>query len=352
MPQQLRSQQRLTYIDTAKGLGMLFVIFAHVNYTPQLLVPIYSFHMPLYFILSGMLFRRERYDSFPQFLKRRFQTLLIPYLILSLLSVAYGYWSEHLFPELFSISGKKYISYFLHIFTAPRSGLLINTPLWFVTCLFVVESIYFLLSGRKKWQIAGICFVLACTGWLLESGLLPFNNKLLPWSLDSGLFALSFYAFGNLFRDRICSAAHKLDTHPRRIPMCLGLLLLLLILWYPPMIANGKVTLGSKVLNNGFLFFLTGILGTFAILLVSLLLKKSRFLTFCGQNSFYLMSTHYMIRKFTLPKIYALLGIRLYDKTSLRETILPFILVLLLSLCTALVIRWIRVKWRSRHPLS
>ena len=49
--------KRIEWIDNAKGLGILFVIIAHViNHTQTLMSAstlIYTFHMPLFFILSG-----------------------------------------------------------------------------------------------------------------------------------------------------------------------------------------------------------------------------------------------------------------------------------------------------------
>lgn len=77
---------RLPVIDVAKGIGMLLVIYAHVNYTPGQLAYIYSFHMPLFFLLSGMMFDREKYGTFTAFMKRKVQTMVCPYLLFYLLS--------------------------------------------------------------------------------------------------------------------------------------------------------------------------------------------------------------------------------------------------------------------------
>src|SRR4051812_37618704 len=46
--------KRLDWLDRAKGLGMLLVIFGHMSQDPVLTRPIYLFHIPLFFILSGM----------------------------------------------------------------------------------------------------------------------------------------------------------------------------------------------------------------------------------------------------------------------------------------------------------
>lgn len=77
---------RLSYIDTAKGLGMLLVLWAHIMLGGWTNSFIYAFHMPLFFFLSGMMFRREKYRGFKQFFVKRVKTLLIPYVFYSFAS--------------------------------------------------------------------------------------------------------------------------------------------------------------------------------------------------------------------------------------------------------------------------
>lgn len=48
--------KRIQYIDIAKTLGIIFVIAGHVvSSDTEIKKVIYSFHMPLFFMLSGML---------------------------------------------------------------------------------------------------------------------------------------------------------------------------------------------------------------------------------------------------------------------------------------------------------
>ena len=324
--------KRLNTLDIAKGIGIILVIFAHVNYTPSLLTPIYSFHMPLFFILSGMVFDCTKYPRLRQFLRRRWQTMILPYLFFSVLSLVYVFVSERLFAHAVDLKAGEYISSFFQIFLAQGSSPVLNTPLWFVPCLFAVELIYFYLSRFSKVICAAACFVLSCTGWLLQSGMLPFDNTLLPWTFDSTLYAMGFYAAGNLLGPRIRQTIEAARTHPHKNGVCLGAFALFMIAWLPLMQMNGKVSLGSQVLHNGLLFFLTGMLGTFAILSISIPLEKNRFLLYLGRNTFSLMSVHYMIRKFTMPKYYEMLNIPLYNRKVLSETILPFLIVFALSL--------------------
>lgn len=62
--------QRYEYIDIAKGIGILLVVWAHILLVGVSHRVIYAFHMPLFFMISGMLFRREKYNNFCDFLKQ------------------------------------------------------------------------------------------------------------------------------------------------------------------------------------------------------------------------------------------------------------------------------------------
>lgn len=48
------NKERIIWIDYAKAIAMLFVIFGHVDSGNYLTNWIYSFHMPLFFLLSGI----------------------------------------------------------------------------------------------------------------------------------------------------------------------------------------------------------------------------------------------------------------------------------------------------------
>ena len=62
----ITKKERLAVFDVAKGLGILLVVFAHINYTNIPLVYIYSFHMPLFFLISGIFFDTKKIH-FPTF---------------------------------------------------------------------------------------------------------------------------------------------------------------------------------------------------------------------------------------------------------------------------------------------
>jgi fucose 4-O-acetylase-like acetyltransferase len=89
---------RQPWLDVAKGMGILLVVVGHALrglQNVQLLAPtgwshildawIYSFHMPLFFLLSGFFIERSVQKPLTKALKDRAKTILWPYLVWSLL---------------------------------------------------------------------------------------------------------------------------------------------------------------------------------------------------------------------------------------------------------------------------
>ncbi len=134
------NQKRYDFIDIAKGLGMILVIWGHIILHGPLNNFIYSFHMPLFFFISGMLFAPQKYANVKEFVKRKIKTLLIPYFLLSILT--YIWWV--LVENRISNSSNNIIFSFIQIFIAQGSSsyMLHNIPMWFVSCLFFVEILY------------------------------------------------------------------------------------------------------------------------------------------------------------------------------------------------------------------
>jgi len=74
-------KKRIDYIDYAKGFAILCVLLGHMEISPILKHSIYSFHMPLFFILSGYFLRKGIPDK--DSIKKNFQALLVPYLVVA-----------------------------------------------------------------------------------------------------------------------------------------------------------------------------------------------------------------------------------------------------------------------------
>lgn len=52
--------KRIDYIDIVKGITIILMIIGHVSNIPTILRTfIFSFHMPLFFIISGYTFKKK-----------------------------------------------------------------------------------------------------------------------------------------------------------------------------------------------------------------------------------------------------------------------------------------------------
>ena len=86
----VRKSERRGEIDAAKGLALLSVVLGHVILLHTFPSNwIYTFHMPVFFFLSGMTFRPEKYDGLLPFLKDKARKRLLPYLGITALAFFY-----------------------------------------------------------------------------------------------------------------------------------------------------------------------------------------------------------------------------------------------------------------------
>lgn len=87
------SQNRDITFDMMKGIGIILVIIGHLAHGFGWLVPaIYTFHMPLFFILSGYFYKEKKIT---ELLHRDFRSLLVPYLLVTATTIIYGILVEH-----------------------------------------------------------------------------------------------------------------------------------------------------------------------------------------------------------------------------------------------------------------
>lgn len=335
---------RIPAIDVTKGIGILLVVFAHINYTPVPLTYIYSFHMPLFFILSGFLFQKEKYKSFGQFLKNRFYTLICPYLFFYAAALIIKISMTFISDGLSGVLSTEILKAFIQMFLAWGPSGSPNNPLWFVPCLFCVEVMYFFIAKTRLWINVAICIVLTCLGWLMKSEYLHIRGLRLLWNFDISLFSIGFYSLGNLLFKKLICLQQKLS---KRKFLCVSAALICAVVLYPLSMYNGKISIGSGLYQNGVLLYATGTIGTLAVLFAATILENYRFLQYLGKNTFAIMGTHYVIRN-VLNAFCVVLGLGLYDNKNIFQSILPFILVLFLSIICTEIYNRLKIKILNR----
>lgn len=178
IPPPRSNSKRLDYIDFAKAFGMLLIVWGHIRLGDWSNAFVYAFHIPLFFFLSGMVFSKKRYPDFKSFLLKRVNSLIKPYIVFSVLT--WIVWAA--FSYVTHANVDSYWMPLAETFIAQGSGgfLLHNVPLWFVTCLFVVEIIYYFLADLKRLWIMTITIVMAAISYWAINNLESFDVTLLP----------------------------------------------------------------------------------------------------------------------------------------------------------------------------
>ena len=82
----IQSSDRVEFIDLAKGICILLVVFSHsaFDYGNRFDTAMTSFRMPLYFVLSGLFFKE--YHGFGEFFVKKVNKLFIPFAFFYVLS--------------------------------------------------------------------------------------------------------------------------------------------------------------------------------------------------------------------------------------------------------------------------
>ena len=143
---------RLAAVDAAKAIGILLVVLGHVPGTPAAAgALIYSFHMPLFFLLSGCLLTADRAQApLGQALPRLARTLLLPYLFFFTVSLLYWLATRHLGERAAKFAGVTPADALAGLAAGTSTALFVNPALWFLPCLFLCGLLYAALR-----QLAG-----------------------------------------------------------------------------------------------------------------------------------------------------------------------------------------------------
>lgn len=297
-------QNRYSHLDVAKGIGIILVFIGHLlSHDSYIGLTIYSFHMPLFFTVSGVFAKTYKDQGFFTYLKKNIVHLLIPYIIFTLFGVLVTF-SVVQWRTALNIYDLKYILY-----SAQPENWHVG-QLWFLVSLFVVKIIFYfydrliLSKNNTVLNIVSLLlfFVLAYNikqidpsyNWLpasqIKDTLLHYREVTgfwYPFQINSALMATPFYAIGYLLSDKIKNFKLDKDNISNWALTAICLVITILFARY-----NGNVNLGGGWYGDCFLYILFSLTGTFAVIGLSSLLRKSKYLAFLGQESMLIFALH------------------------------------------------------------
>lgn len=275
---------RKNYIDIAKFIGIVCVLIGHTNFGDVLAgmgpivkigerwftVNVWSFHMPLFFIISGYLFRPDQIGI----IMRKSKGLLIAYCTTVVSFVAYYFFviQNHYTAKMWLLGG---------LCGLPSGYGETNGVggIWFLLALFWARLIVneIVKIPEKCYQLV----VAVVVAWL---GVISFGVLKFPLSVQHGMLGSAFMFVG------YCMGEYNLLEK-----INLSLWIVCLILWLYTNQVDGFIAMVCCD-PGSFTAMIGGVLGTVVVIGIALFISKIRFvsnvLAFLGRITMYVLCTH------------------------------------------------------------
>ena len=310
------TKKRLDYLDMTKGLGMILVLIGHLQgdsiftfspYIQPLCVFIFSFHMPMFFIVSGILLaiKNDEVKPLKEVAKSRFRGIMIPYLWFSLFYL--------IVVVTALIKGEIAVqTLYLNIWYV-ISGYGMNV-LWFLPALYLGELLFILLRRRIRDHIPFITVVVLSNAIVyflsyfvgIAKYPTPFAERMhdlitviLRPILVCGFISIGYYThkllrkgsqIGDFFNKPELNEKGKVSFKYRAAYIVLGLMLFGVC--FGLFRVNNGIDFRSLAFRNVFFFFVCALSGSFGM--ISLCKGLPRIPLFCywGIGSLIFMATH------------------------------------------------------------
>lgn len=209
---------RIPWIDDLKGFCIVLIVLGHVLAVVQILSQgpvvstletgfhyIYSFHVPLFFVLAGLTFSTKL--GFAEFARRKFLRLMVPYFVWGLFSAALfvmigRFVTANVGSDAYAqktISDAWWVPFLsiLHGGGWPDGkGFSFNGVLWFLPVLFLCEIIYYPIAKKVSgtFSMVAIC---SAIGILLSPVYWPVVTTRLPYGLTWVIGYLPYVMIGD-----------------------------------------------------------------------------------------------------------------------------------------------------------
>ncbi len=291
------AKERIQWLDVLKCLTMLLVVIGHAvpkDTADTLGYYLYSFHMPLFFMISGMTFylqMQKRAFTFPQLVQNKAKGLLIPYFALNFLSIPIWILNYRILSykneSIAELIGAIFYGN-AHFKSAPSNAL------WFCLNLFVTLLAFWLAykwaCGDEK-NLTLLVLVIGSFGYAMSLREGDFNE---PWRLETVPVSLMCLLAGWLFICHLDFCTKLLGNWKRQ--------LLLVLLLFPAAFCcaryNVKISMASNSYGS-FLFFAGSVLG-FGLICIILARKLPplRIFRFMGRNTIVILAFHAPVFRF------------------------------------------------------
>lgn len=275
------------FINKLKCIGIILVLCGHtLGINKDFEIYIYSFHMPLFYFMSGFVLSDFRISmDWVESIKHYYEKLILPYLCISIIT-----WLPWvLFTKRLGADAALDISIWRPIIgtiygIGVDGWLQHNAMLWFLPCLFILHMIFRLILINFKSYLLPIS-MLGCPiiGYIIANNL----KFRLPWGIEIALLAVPFYTAG-YFLSKISWKTFSV------LVKLIGVLILIGIQYYCNSL-NGRVDLNFVSIGNPFVYYCCAFSGIAALAVGVTMLPVTRTVIKIADASFVAYGFHRII---------------------------------------------------------
>ncbi len=283
------NSNRIIWVDWAKSLCMLLVVFGHCHFQDSFISDIiYSFHIPLFFFLSGLLCSK---NTTRNSIIKDFKYLILPYLFYGSIYVLFTSILSH------NINGQYLKAELIKLFIGIDCSI---GAIWFLPALFICKQFYYLTNITRKYSY--IFHIIAIASLFPPYFIYQYDLNI-PLFCDSAIFGLPFFIWGNISYTYINNQIHIICFQKSFI---LSIILLVVTVFLS--IYNGFVCIAECQYGNSFLiYYLNAATGIFAIIYFCIGMKKSnKFIITTSYGTIVTLGLHnyfFLFFNYYLPKL-------------------------------------------------
>lgn len=291
-------------INILKAFAIILVVAGHLNVSIIPFFPTYSFHMALFFFISGYLFKEEYLYNSVQYIKNKAKRLLIPYfwyyIVYFVITIIIAVFTKTLLSSYTVFNIKNCI--LNPIFG--KTGLTLLITLWFVYQLFIslvsFNLIYKIL--RKIYNNKIFHFMVFLILALLALKLSVYKNNYAMLLCIRTLFSLFFIYIGFIYKNSIEKHHYIL-----KVKYFSFVIIFQSILWLfntdneniLGMTPGLSYLFSDGTFSNQIIPILSSLTGIWASLfLINIFypyLKDNKFIELAGKNTYHIMVNHVFI---------------------------------------------------------
>lgn len=318
------------WVDIAKGIGIILVFLGHFDIPNILRVEIYTFHIPLFFFLSGVVFNSDK--PIKRFLGDEAKRMIVPY-------YCWAFFYFVLFKLLVQIVRGQSVNIGKDVYTYLTMGR--KDTIWFLSALLFVQVMAYIFLRLVKNNKALLMFFALllfsiCYLFFYKRGIHNF------WiNADAAMMAMPFFALGYNYRYyRVDIEAKLLHGGWSYWILIITLFLANIGLGYLNYHLTGvQVDMFGNNYGNPLLMLLSACSGIAAVVLLSYRLNV-RWIAYVGKNSMVYFIAHQSFYAVVDPYLLRILGIHIKNALLLQWTnvvVMVIVCILLFSLINAVL---------------